>query len=166
MSYGADSLYSFYFSLLLFFFSTLGEAKKRRTSKKSRGHRVSRKSKNRPVDVAKILGSKAVSRIHKRQARRMTPIRGYKKEGYIGEKENGFLAIRNIDKLSKREKSKLKKLLNSENRDRKKLYQIISRASKYSKKEEAFLRLNMFRSHLEVAPRGVYYFENGRWQQK
>ncbi len=159
----------FLFLTSLVLFPTSGEAKKKKknpTSSEARKRKTSKKSKNRRVDITKVLNSKAVLKIHKRQGRRMTAIKGYKKRGIVGEKENGLLAIRSTDKLSKRGKSKLRKIVDSENRDRNKLYQIISRASRHSKEEAASLRLNMFRSHLDVDIRGTYYFENGRWQQK
>ncbi len=96
----------------------------------------------------------------------MVPIRQYKKKGILGEKDNGLLAIRNTDDLSRKEKLKLKKLVNSENKDRNKLYKIISKANQHSEKQEALLRLNMFRAHLDVDPRGTYYFEKKQWYKK
>ena len=145
------------FSIFFILFSISGEAKKEKNPKKTKKH---------GVNATKILDSKPVKKIHKRQARRMVPIRLYKKKGFIGEKEDGLLSIRNTDKMSKKEKRKLKNLLNMENRDRNKLYQIISKANKHSKKQKALLRLNMFRSHLDIDPRGTYYFENGQWHKK
>lgn len=153
---------------LVLFSTSEGAKRKKKTPvlSEARKGKTSKKTKKRRVDITKVLNSRAVSKIHKRQARRMTAIKGYKRKGIIGEKENGLLAIRSMDKLSKKEKSRLRRIVDRENRDRNKLYQIISRASGHSKKEATFLRLNMFQSHLEVDLRGTYYFEKGRWQQK
>ena len=47
-------------------------------------------------------------------------------KGALGEANNGFLAPRDLDELSIKEKLKLKKLLAAENRDRKNLYQRVA----------------------------------------
>ena len=52
----------------------------------------------------------------------MDEIRKNKFAGYIGEADTGMLAIREIKSLSKDEQKKITKLVDDENKDRKKIY--------------------------------------------
>ena len=146
-------LFFLFFVVALCFFPS--QAKKEKASKKTG-----------TTDIVKVFDSKIVKRIHRRKARRMESIGVYKRKGFIGEREDGLLAIRTTKGLSKAKKKKLEKLVAAENRDRNKLYRILARAKGRSKKEEVLLRFDMFRAHLDVDLEGTYYFEKGYWRRK
>ena len=113
-----------------------------------------------------ILKTSGVRRIQKRQAKRMYEIDGFKAKKVIGEKENGLVGIRTLKGLNKKEKKKVKALVDEENKDRNNLYGIIVKASHYDKKMELVLRKSFFESYQEWAPSGTYYYKNHKWQTK
>jgi hypothetical protein len=124
------------------------------------------KKKKPPIKKPLILKTKEVRKIQKSQAKRMTSLDKYKVKNVIGEMDTGLVGIRSLKGLSKKEKKEAKKLVQAENKDRNKLYNIISKASGYDKKMQAVLRKSFFESYQEWAPPGTYYYSKHKWQKK
>ncbi len=104
--------------------------------------------------------------LFKRQGLRKEALLAAKEKGLIGESENGYILIRNEKGLAPDELKKLKSVVLQENKDRKKMYQFLSREQKFKNEEYQIMKKNMFESFLEWDPPGVYYFKNKKWLKK
>ncbi len=113
-----------------------------------------------------FLDSKFSQQIFKRQGARRTDLVDYKKKGYIGETSEGLIAIRDINKLNPTLKKKIEKKVKFENKDRNRLYQAFIKRNKYNQQQEKTYRQNMFQSHLQSDPQGVYYRAEKEWLKK
>lgn len=96
----------------------------------------------------------------------MDEIRKHKFSGYIGEADNGMLAIREIKTLSKDEQKKISKLVDDENRDRKQIYAILGKHNKLNEKEKAMLIRSAYETYKNMDSKKTYHFENKKWLQK
>lgn len=156
---------------LIFLISFMGSSCSQMSlSKDSSGvvkSRSAKKSKTRTKRrAADVLKSKEAQKIYRRQGQRLFAINSYKKKGLIGESEIGTLLLRSPKGLTKANFNKLKSLVRSENRDRNRIYYLISKQSKYDKFKALELRKNMFKTRLGLDPIGTYYYSGGYWVKK
>ncbi len=108
----------------------------------------------------------AAKKHFKSQLSRMDDIRKNKFAGYIGEADTGMLAIREIKALSKDEQKKITKLVDDENKDRKKIYAILMKHNKLNEKERAMLIRSAYETYKNMDSKKTYHFENKKWLQK
>lgn len=147
---------------------TSPEAKKSKINKAVKTKQVTKTGKaHRKVSALKPSpNAKELEQLFKRQAARGESIFNFKRSHHIGEGDDGLLAIRNYDNLSKAKKAELDAMIKNENADRLRLYTLLAQDNKFNDKEKLSLRKNMFQAHLDVDPAGTYYFLNRAWQQK
>lgn len=108
----------------------------------------------------------AAKKYFKSQLTRMDDIRKAKFAGYIGEADDGLLAIREIKALSKDEQKKITKLVTDENKDRKQIYTILIKHNKLSEKEKVMLVRSAYETYRNMDSKKTFHFENKKWQQK
>jgi uncharacterized protein YdbL (DUF1318 family) len=108
----------------------------------------------------------AAKKHFKSQLTRMDEIRKHKFSGYIGEADNGMLAIREIKSLSKDEQKKITKLVDEENKDRKQIYVILAKHNKLNDKEKMMLIRSAYETYKNMDSKKTYHFENKKWLQK
>lgn len=108
----------------------------------------------------------AAKKYLKSQLSRMDEVRKHKFSGYIGEAEGGMLAIHDIKSLPKAEQEKIKKLVELENKDRKAIFAAVAKHNKLNAKEKEMLSRSAFETYRNMDAKGVYYFENKKWQKK
>jgi uncharacterized protein YdbL (DUF1318 family) len=108
----------------------------------------------------------AAKKHFKSQLTRMDEIRKNKFAGYIGEADNGMLAIRDIKALSKDEQKKITKLVDDENKDRKQIYAILIKHNKLNEKEKAMLVRSAYETYKNMDSKKTYHLENKKWLQK
>ncbi len=85
----------------------------------------------------------------------------YKKEGIIGEGNNGFLAIRDSNVVDLK---KVKFVVSTENEIREKIITILSQILKKNKEK---IKKEMYSYQIYILPTGYYYQdEKGRWRKK
>lgn len=138
------------------------EAKTKEKKKRRVRRRKPASQKQKPL----VLKTEAVRKIQQSQARRMNKLDKFKVKTNIGEKEDGFVGIRTLDGLSKKDAEEINKLVEAENKDRQNLYSIIVKSSRYDKKMEETLKKSFFDSYQEWAPVGTYFFKDDKWQKK
>ncbi|RKY17879.1 MAG: hypothetical protein DRP90_06240 [Planctomycetota bacterium] len=81
------------------------------------------------VDIGKT--NKEIDEIKKRMKERYDKhLLAFYDKGNVGEKIDGYLAIRNFDGLNIKQKALLKKLVNAENADRKAVYKLVAKLNK------------------------------------
>jgi len=119
-----------------------------------------------PVAGPDLENFKKLQPLFKRQSARKEVLLTAKQKGLIGEADNGYLLLRTEKGLAKQEINQMKSLILKENKDRKKIYQFLSREDKLKKKEYQALKRNMFESYLDWDPPGVYYYKNQKWLKK
>jgi uncharacterized protein len=108
----------------------------------------------------------AAKKYLKSQLARMDDVRKHKFAGHIGEAEGGMLAIHEIKSLPKTDQDKIKKLVELENKDRKAIFAAVAKHNKLNSKEKEMLSRSAFETYRNMDAKGVYYFENKKWQKK
>lgn len=68
--------------------------------------------------------------------------------------------------MSKKQFRVLKKLVSTENKDRNRIYAMITKQNNFDEREQVNLRLQMFKTRLNLDPVGTYYHEKGYWLKK
>jgi len=107
---------------------------------------------------ALTLGAQSASEIQERIRDRLPEVDSLKLSGIAGENNRGYLEAR--EEVS----SEQKKLIEDENTDRKKLYQIAARRASVSLEEVEKLRAEQIR---ERSPRGIWLQDDtGEWYRK
>lgn len=104
--------------------------------------------------------------IQSRRLDRQTPLMLHKFKGYVGETDEGLIAVREIKKLPKIEQDTITKMVADENKDRQAWYKEIIAHNKLSEKEKGFLIKSAFDSFKGMDAKGTYFYENKRWQKK
>ncbi|MBY0385000.1 YdbL family protein [bacterium] len=102
----------------------------------------------------------------KSQLGRMDEVRKHKFAGHIGEADGGLLAIHEIKSLPKADQEKIKKLVESENKDRQGIFAAVAKHNKLNSKEKEMLLRSAFETYRNMDAKGVFYFENKKWQKK
>ena len=145
---------------------------RKRSSSKRYGNKASvgRRVQLQQSRKTSLLDSSQVRRLQKRQARRLKKINGYKVRRWIGEMDSGMLGLCPLGKGPKSRSSRVRSVIDSENRDRGRIYRILAQEGSGSLKErkerEALLRKSFFTNlHKWDSPKTCYY-QGGRWQEK
>lgn len=150
-----------------------GSEKKKADAKPAAKKTKNQKAENKKSDQSQRIGwdESALElpqsrRLQKKMAARFMDYEKYRNKKYIGESVDGILRVRTTKGLSKKEAQKVKNLVKAENKDREALYKIIVKAEGYDQNMEKVLREKFFRSYQEWAPKGTYFFLDGRWNIK
>lgn len=101
----------------------------------------------------------------KRQVKRMAMFRDFKFAGFLGETDQGLLAIRDISKTTPENQKFIKKLVDEENKDRLQIYKEIANYNKLKPKQKQMLIQNFFEVYRNTDAKGTYYFEKKAWQK-
>ncbi len=112
------------------------------------------------------ISSPAINRLRASMSARQSGLAPFYRAGVIGFARNGLVAVRDLSAAALRERTRVKKLVAAENRDRNALYREIARANGHPE-WEGDIRATFARVWAEEAPRGYWYQDgNGGWRQK
>ena len=112
------------------------------------------------------ISSPAINRLRASMSTRQSGLAPFYRAGVIGFARNGLVAVRDLSAAALRERTRVKKLVAAENRDRNALYREIARANGHPE-WEGDIRATFARVWVEEAPRGYWYQDgNGGWRQK
>lgn len=101
-----------------------------------------------------------------RQIERMDLVKAHKLKGYIGEEDNGLLAIRETKGLSAKQIERMKTMVSEENKDRQGVYDEIVKFNKLSDKEREILIRSAYETSRNIDKKGIYYKEKGQWLKR
>lgn len=155
--------------LILFSEASAFSGKPRKDAQKntpSQSSALKKPSKNKKLSPDPFYKSSKLNKIYLRQAKRQRVIIDYKKKGWVGESDDGSLKIRDIKKVSSKDRALLQKAVKVENSDRKIILKEIEKTAKYSESEKKQMRQRLFKGYLEMDPKGTYYFQADHWQVK
>lgn len=102
----------------------------------------------------------------KNQLPRMDDIKAYKRSGFIGEADTGFLAIQDIKKIPQDQLKKINHLVESENKDRQIIYEEIIKYNKLKESEATLFYKSVFETNKNADPIGTFYLEKSTWLKK
>lgn len=102
----------------------------------------------------------------KAQVERMPIIREYKMRGFIGEHEEGILAVRDLKDAPKEEHAAIKKVVEDENADRRVIFNAIVKANKLTDKEKGFLTKSTYEVFRNTSAKETWYYEKKNWHKK
>ncbi len=147
-----------------------GKSKEVKAAKKREALKRSKKAQTATKKMAKnpdpFYKSKLLDKIYKRQAKRMKRISEFKKQGVIGEADNGLLKVREVGKLKAKDKELMEKLVKVENSDRQKIFSEMEKDASYTKSNKVFLRRRYFELYRQMDSRGTYFFQADHWHKK
>jgi uncharacterized protein YdbL (DUF1318 family) len=113
------------------------------------------------------LTSPETERIKTKMKNRVPEVIAQKKEGFLGEANNGMLSLRNSDKIKPLLKSKVEAVLTEENADRKALYSEIITSNKLTSSNLPQVKKSFTRSFQAESPSGTWVQSaDGAWAQK
>ena len=112
------------------------------------------------------IQSPAIRTLRASMEARFPQLKPYYASGAVGMTRNGLIAVRDLNAVPLRERSKVKTLVADENRDRNELYREIARANGHPE-WEADIRDTFARRWVANAPGGWWYQDrNGGWKRK
>ncbi len=111
------------------------------------------------------IDTPAIARLRKSMQQRQKALAPWYRSGAIGFNERGLVEIRSLRQVPLNQRTRLKKLVADENRDRNALYREIARANGHPEWEEE-IRRTFARIWIEEAPAGYWYREKGTWKRK
>lgn len=112
------------------------------------------------------ISSPAINRLRSSMAARQSALAPFYRAGVIGFDRTGLLAVRDLSAAALRDRTRVKKLVADENRDRNALYREIARANGHPEWEKD-IRATFARVWVDEAGRGYWYQgAGGGWQQK
>ncbi len=113
------------------------------------------------------VDSKKALEIREKMASRLDDVIAQKSAGFLGEANDGMLSIHDKTKIKKLLLRKLQKLVQSENIDRKELYQEVLRSNHLTKNHLINVEQSFARSFKHVSPSGTWVQnDDGSWDQK
>ncbi len=117
---------------------------------------------NADIDIS----SPAIKRLRASMAARQRQLAPFYRAGVIGFDRNGLVAIRDLSAASLRDRSRVKKLVAAENRDRNALYREIARANGHPEWEKE-IRATFAKVWVQEASSGYWYQDAaGAWRRK
>lgn len=109
----------------------------------------------------------AIRTLRQSLQQRMGSIRPFLDKGNVGISNDGLLVVRSSDGLNLKEKAKLKRLVDSDNRDREALYAEIAKANNFESGRVADIKKLFAGSWIKEARGGWWVQEpDGKWHQK
>lgn len=111
------------------------------------------------------VNTPAIQSIRRSMAKRQQAMRGFYQSGAIGFSDNGFVAVRSLKGVALGDRNKLKKLVASDNKDRKALYREIAKANGHPEWEQQ-VQSTFAKVWIQEAGRGYWYKSGGSWKQK
>jgi len=108
----------------------------------------------------------SVKQLQLRRVDRQTALLVAKFKGYIGETDQGLIAVRDMKRLAKNEQEKITQLVTAENQDRLTWYKEVISFNKLNEQEKGFLIKSAFDTFKGTDAKGTYYYENKKWQKK
>lgn len=111
-----------------------------------------------------VLRTPALDALQQRMDTRLKELEGYNQGGAIGLSAQGYLVIRDLDKLPLDIRSRVKLLLAKENRDREVMLQALDLMIPKLTKTE--LRIRQMPEWLNMMPDGSWFEVKGAWRQK
>ena len=121
-----------------------------------------------PVEASQAdinINTPAISRLRKSMHDRQRKLAPWYRKGAIGFDESGLVVIRDLKVVPLKRRTRLKKLVADENRDRNALYREIARANGHPEWEKD-IRKTFARIWIEEAPKGYWYKKGGSWKKK
>jgi uncharacterized protein YdbL (DUF1318 family) len=104
--------------------------------------------------------------VNSRRLSRSDAVLMAKMKGYVGETDQGLLAVHEPERLPKAEKKQIEQLVKDENQDRIAWYKEVIAFNKMSEKEKSLLIKSAFNTFKGTDPKGAFYYENKQWQKK
>ncbi len=99
--------------------------------------------------------------------KRYPSLMSFLQKGNLGENNKGFIAVRSWQGLNLRQRAQLKRLLEAENQDRRRLYQEVAKALQIDPSQIEKLQKIFAKEWQKTAPQGTWIQkENGRWVRK
>lgn len=111
------------------------------------------------------ISSPAISRLRSAMAARQRQLASVYRSGAVGFADNGLVKVRDPAQIPLRDRTRVKKLVADENRDRNALYREIARANGHPEWEPE-VRATFARVWVDEAPAGTWYQTGGGWQQR
>lgn len=109
----------------------------------------------------------AIRTLRQSLRQRMASIKPFLDKGNVGISNDGLLVVRSTDGLNLKEKATLKRLVDSDNRDREALYVEIAKANNYEPGRVADIKKLFARSWIKEARGGWWVQEpDGKWHQR
>ena len=111
------------------------------------------------------IDTPAIARLRQAMQGRQRQLAPWYRKGAIGFDESGLVAVRDLKVVPLNQRTRLKKLVADENRDRNALYREIARANGHPEWEPE-IRRTFARIWVEEAPSGYWYRQDGAWRRK
>lgn len=109
----------------------------------------------------------AIRALRQSLQQRMASIKPYLDGGNVGISNKGFLVVRSSEGLNLKEKAKLTRLVDSDNRDREALYVEIAKANNFGPERVADIKELFAKSWIKEARGGWWVQEpDGKWRKK
>ena len=118
------------------------------------------------ADETFSLNSSTIMSIKESQKARAEEVLDYKAKGFIGEKQDGLLAVRPGPDLKPLLQKKIEKLVADENKDREKLYNATLKENKLAPNRITNVRETFSRSFQAESPSGTWVESGGTWAKK
>ena len=90
----------------------------------------------------------------------------YYDKGNVGEKNDGYIALRNTDGLNLKQKAAVKKLVKAENEDRGKLYGLVAKINKVPKEVDKVAKLYAQQWRANAKDNHYVQDDDGKWMTK
>ncbi len=117
-------------------------------------------------ELFSVRSEKAL-KIRQNLASRLDEVLKYKREGVLGETNDGYVVIHKPEKLKKLLAKKVEKLVEDENQDRKALYDEVIVSNKLTENKLDTVRRSFARSFQAESPSGTWVQDgDGKWTQK
>lgn len=111
-----------------------------------------------------VLRTPALDALKQRMEYRLIELEPYHMSGAIGLSSDGFLVVRNAEKLPLDKRARVKRLISKENRDREAMLQAMDLMIPHMTKTE--LRERQMPQWRQLMPVGSWIQNSGKWQQK
>lgn len=111
-----------------------------------------------------VLRTPALEALKQRMEYRLTELKPYHQNGAVGLSAQGYLVVRELEKLPLDKRARVKRLLSKENRDREAMLQAMDLMIPHMTKTE--LRERQMPQWRALMPVGSWIENLGKWQQK
>lgn len=157
--------------VFLFVAQAFGDEEARSSSNKQKPTSSTSREQKQPLpkdpwsQQQKLLDHPEMKKLFKRQGQRRETLNTAKEKGLIGESETGYLKVRTTKGLKEGVAKKILSLVQSENNDRKKIYEALERPHRKNSDNKKIFRQSLFETHKKWDPPGAFYFQDKKWHK-
>ncbi|NPA94479.1 MAG: YdbL family protein [Thermodesulfobacteria bacterium] len=113
------------------------------------------------------VSNATIRQLKARMKKRFPSLAPYMARGLVGEGLNGLLTIKSLAGLGLKEKAKLKKLVDAENKDRMALYRAVAQALNIPSSQLSRVQSIFAQQWQKTAPKGTFIeIKPGKWVRK